>query len=48
MSDDNSKFKGMVHPQLENPIHLLTLILFQTCKTIVHLRKTSKDIFNEI
>jgi len=44
------QFKGVIHHKMEilSLIRLLTLILFQTFKTLVHLLKTNEDLLDEI
>jgi len=39
--------KGIVHPKNEISV-LLTLMLFQTQKTFIHLQNTNEDLLNEI
>jgi len=44
----NLCFKGLVHQKMKKFCHLLTLVSFQTRKTVVHLLNTNEDLFDEI
>jgi len=49
-SSEIKQFKGIIHRKMEilSLIRLLTLMLFQTFKTLVHLLKTNEDLLDEI